>query len=176
MLIDAVQSIAKFVRITRAKVHDKIFLSQLTVSAYSMLVFDKAYNYYRQFTKWTEQMIYFVTRQKNNAVFEVLETIMKKELIEGQFGIYREEVIEISYKENKEEKNLKLCHIHYRDEKNRQYIFITNNFEITAEEVTFIYKKRWQIELYFQKMKRIFSYIISMVKIGMQSERKSDVH
>jgi uncharacterized protein YgfB (UPF0149 family) len=103
MLIDAVQSVAKFVRITAAKVHDKNFLTQLIVPAHSMLVFDRAYNYYRQFAKWTEQNIYFVTRQKKNAVCEILETIKDKILLKGGFGLYREEIIEVTYKENKEE-------------------------------------------------------------------------
>lgn len=156
MLIDAVQSVAKFVRITAAKVHDKNFLTQLIVPAHSMLVFDRAYNYYKQFAKWTEQNIYFVTRQKKNAVCEILETIKDKILLKGGFGLYREEIIEVTYKENKEEKKLKLRRIYYCDQKNRQFVFITNNFEITAEEVAFIYKKRWQIELLFKKMKQNF--------------------
>lgn len=159
MLIDAVQSVAKFVRITEAKVHDKGFLSQIQVPAHSMLVFDKAYNYYRQFAKWTEEKIYFVTRQKNNAICEILETIFDKDLAQqlaDQPEVYKEEIIEISYKENKEEKKLKLRRIYYRDQKNRNYVFITNNFDITAEEVALIYKKRWQIELLFKKMKQNF--------------------
>jgi IS4 transposase len=156
MLIDAVQSTAKFVRITEAKVHDKNFLSQIQVPAHSMIVFDRAYNYYKQFAKWTDQNIYFVTRQKNNAIAKVLETVMEKEFLIEEYGVYKEEVIEISYKENKEEKHLKLRRIYYRDEKGRQYVFITNNFDITAEEVAFIYKKRRQIELLFKKMKQNF--------------------
>ena len=45
MLIDASQSIAKFVKITEAKMHDKQFMKEIQVPAYSMLVFDKAYNF-----------------------------------------------------------------------------------------------------------------------------------
>lgn len=156
MLIDAVQSIAKFVRITEAKVHDKNFLKEIDVPAYSMLVFDKAYNYYLQFAKWTEEMIYFVTRQKKNAVCEILETVTNKALPQGESGVYKEEIIEFTYKGNKEEKKIKLRRIYYYDEKNRHFIFLTNNFSITAEEVAFIYKKRWQIELLFKKMKQNF--------------------
>lgn len=156
MLIDAVQSVAKFVRITAAKVHDKNFLTQITVPAHSMLVFDRAYNYYKQFAKWTDEKIYFVTRQKKNAVCEILETIKDKVLPKGESGVYKEEIIEVTYKENKEEKKLKLRRIYYCDQKNRQFVFITNNFDITAEEVAFIYKKRWQIELLFKKMKQNF--------------------
>lgn len=119
MLIDAVQSVAKFVRITAAKVHDKNFSTQIIVPAHSMLVFDRAYNYYKQFAKWTKEEIYFVTRQKKNAVSEILETIKDKTLLKGQFGVYKEEIIEVSYKENKEEKKLKLRRIYYCDKKNR---------------------------------------------------------
>ncbi|NWJ52542.1 MAG: transposase [Bacteroidetes bacterium] len=49
MLIDAVQSIGRFIKITEAKVHDKNFLRELELISYSIVVFDKAYNYYHQF-------------------------------------------------------------------------------------------------------------------------------
>ena len=49
MLIDAVQSVGRFVKITEAKSHDKNFLKNLEMISHSMLVFDKAYNYYHQF-------------------------------------------------------------------------------------------------------------------------------
>lgn len=156
MLIDAVQSVAKFVRITEAKQHDKNFLSQIKAPAYSMLVFDKAYNFYKQFAKWTKENIYFVTRQKKNAVCEILETIIDKEFTEGEPEVYKEEIIEFTYKENKEKKKLKLRRVYYCDEKKRHFVFITNNFDISALEVAFIYKKRWQIELLFKKMKQNF--------------------
>ena len=51
MLIDAVQSVGRFMRITEAKTHDKNFLKDIQVPKYSMLVFDKAYNYYQQFAQ-----------------------------------------------------------------------------------------------------------------------------
>jgi len=160
MLIDAVQSVAKFVRITEAKVHDKNFLTQITVPAFSMLVFDRAYNYYRQFARWTEENIYFVTRQKKNAICEIIETISESDLPKDTPGVYKEEIIEVVYKGStkggKEKKNLRLRRVFYLDEKNRHYVFITNNFIITAEEAAFIYKKRWQIELLFKKMKQNF--------------------
>lgn len=156
MLIDAVQSVAKFVRITAAKVHDKNFLTQITVPSHSMLVFDRAYNHYKQFAKWSEEKIYFVSRQKKNAVCEILEVIRDEILPKDKFGVYKEEIIEVTYKENKEQKRVKLRRVFYYDEKNRQFVFITNNLDITSEEVAFIYKKRWQIELLFKKMKQNF--------------------
>jgi hypothetical protein len=66
MLIDAVQSVGRFMRITEAKTHDKNFLKDIQVPKYSMLVFDKAYKYYQQFVKWIQDEVYYVTRQKSN--------------------------------------------------------------------------------------------------------------
>lgn len=53
MLIDAVQSVGRFIKITAAKVHDKNFLKEIEPISHSMVVFDRAYNYYHQFAIWT---------------------------------------------------------------------------------------------------------------------------
>jgi hypothetical protein len=156
MLIDASQSIAKFVKITEAKMHDKQFMKEIQVPAYSMLVFDKAYNFYRQFAYWTSKHIYFVTRQKTNALYTVIQTLIDTASIKGKAMIYREEIIEVIYTENKEKKKLILKRVCYRDEKNRHYVFVSNNLEIEASEIALIYKKRWGIELLFKKMKQNF--------------------
>jgi hypothetical protein len=156
MLIDASQSIAKFVKITEAKMHDKQFMKEIQVPAYSMLVFDKAYNFYRQFAYWTNKNIYFVTRQKTNAVYTVMQTLVDTASIKGKAMVYREEIIEVIYTENKEKKKLTLKRVCYRDEKNRHYVFVSNNLEMEASEIALIYKKRWGIELLFKKMKQNF--------------------
>jgi hypothetical protein len=46
--------------------------------------------------------------------------------------------------------------VYYRDEQGRKYKFITNNWDITAEEVALIYKYRWTIETTFKKLKQNF--------------------
>ena len=53
-------------------------------------------------------------------------------------------------------KRLRLRKVCYQDEKNRYYEFLTNNFDIVAEEVALLYKKRWSIEILFKKMKQNF--------------------
>ena len=75
-----------------------------------------------------------------------------------------DEIIELEYnpedengkKQTKVTKKIRLRKVCYQDEKNRYYEFLTNNFEITAEEVAFLYKKRWGIEIMFKKMKQNF--------------------
>lgn len=72
MLINALQDVGKFVKVTAAKVHDSKFLNDLALNPHSMVVFDKAYNQYKLFAKWTEKQIWFVIRMKDNALFEVV--------------------------------------------------------------------------------------------------------
>jgi len=164
MLIDAVQSVGRFIKITAAKVHDKNFLKSLELISHSMVVFDRAYNYYHQFALWTQKQVFFVTRLKKNAVYTVVQVSRTHYRKKGQAKVLRDEIIELEYnpedengqKQTKTKLNLRLRKVCYQDEKNRYYEFLTNNFEITAEEVAFLYKKRWGIELLFKKMKQNF--------------------
>lgn len=164
MLIDAVQSVGRFIKITEAKAHDKNFLKSLELISHSMIVFDKAYNYYHQFAIWTQKQVFFVTRLKTNAVYTVIEINRVHYRKKGKAKVLRDEIIEMEYhpedetgkRQMKVLKQLRLRKVCYQDEKNRYYEFLTNSFEITAEEVAFLYKKRWGIELLFKKMKQNF--------------------
>ena len=164
MLIDAVQSVGRFIKITEAKVHDKNFLKSLELISHSMIVFDKAYNYYHQFAVWSQKRVFFVTRLKTNAVYTVIEINRVHYRKKGKAKVLRDEIIEMEYhpevetgkRQMKVLKQLRLRKVCYQDEKNRYYEFLTNSFEITAEEVAFLYKKRWGIELLFKKMKQNF--------------------
>jgi IS4 transposase len=147
------------VKISEAKSHDKNFLKHLILPQGSMIAFDKAYNHYWQFAKWTEEGIFFVCRLKDNAKYEVQEEMFEQTLSEDQAGVMKEEHIHLKYKENKKdkkEKTLCLRKVTYRDDKGRIYQFITNNWDITALQVALIYKYRWTIELVFKKLKQNF--------------------
>lgn len=157
MLIDAVQSVGRFIKITEAKVHDKNFLKELDLISYSMVVFDRAYNYYHQFALWTTKSVFFVTRIKKNAVYRVIEVLQEHKKQQGRAMVLCEEIIEIVYspedengkKKTKDKRTLRLKKVCYQDEKDRYYEFISNSMESSAEEIAFLYKKRWGIELLF---------------------------
>ena len=158
MLIDALQDVGKFVKVTAANVHDSKFLNELTLNPFSMVVFDKAYNHYKLFSKWTEKQVWFVTRMKENALYEVMKVVSENTISEGS-GVLKEEQIQLSYKQNlkdKELQKLSLRRITYQDDKGRIYVFITNNTQLTSQDIADIYKQRWQIELLFKKMKQNF--------------------
>lgn len=172
MMIDAHSDTPEFVKISEAKKHDKNFLKYLDLAANSMIVFDRAYNHYLQFAQWTERKINFVCRLKKNAVYQVIEVLFEQQLEKDQQGVLKEEHIHMVYKENGQNKTLCLRKVTYRDDKKRIYEFITNNFEITKEEVCFLYKLRWNIELLFKKLKQNFQlhYFYSETENGIKTQ------
>ncbi|MDR2148672.1 MAG: IS4 family transposase [Tannerella sp.] len=159
MLTDIHADAARFVKISEAKSHDKNFLKHLVLPKGSMLVFDKAYNHYLQFAEWTAEGINFVCRLKDNAIPELQEVRFEKTLSEKEPGVMKEEHIHLQYalkQGGKKDQTLSLRKVSYRDEKGRIYRFITNNWEISNEEVALMYRYRWTIELVFKKMKQNF--------------------
>lgn len=156
-LMDAFSGITEFVRMTAAKVHDRKFLYHLKLPANSWIVFDKGYNLYKQFAKWGNQKVWFVTRMKDNAVYHVTKVITDKTKKKNAKGVLKEQYTTMSYKnERNEEHRFRLRRITYKADDGKIYIFITNNFTLAAAEIALIYKNRWMIELLFKQIKQNF--------------------
>ncbi len=156
-LMDAFSGISEFVRITAAREADRNFLYHLKLHARSWIVFDKGYNAYNQFAKWTKQQVWFVTRMKDNAVFHVTKVITDNTRKRKAKGVLKEQYVTIGYKDDEKEKHrLKLRRITFKADDGKIYIFITNNFVRPAEEIATIYKRRWMIELLFKQIKQNF--------------------
>jgi hypothetical protein len=172
MLIDAHSDTPTFVRISEGKCHDKHFIKYLSLPAHSMIVFDRAYNHYQQFAQFSQNNISFVCRKKKNAVYEVLRETYFKVLDVDQPGVLIEEQIRMTYTEQQQKKHLILRKVTYKDEKNKIYEFISNNFDISREEVAHIYKLRWNIELMFKKLKQNFQlhYFYSETENGIKTQ------
>jgi hypothetical protein len=103
ILTDVHAETLQFVNISEAKMHDKNFLQYLNLARGSMIVFDKAYNYYLQFAKWTESGANFVCRLKDNAKYEVQgEPLFVKTFEKDEFGVYKVKHIHIMYMETVE--------------------------------------------------------------------------
>lgn len=156
-MMDAFSGVTEFVRVTSAKIHDKTFLPKLKLAPESFIVFDKAYNHYLQYAKWTSQKVWFVTRMKENAVYHVTKVIVDRTKKQNAKGVLKEQFITIGYKDyNGLYQRLKLRRITFRTDDGKVYVFITNNFKISANQVATVYKNRWMIELLFKQIKQNF--------------------
>jgi len=156
-LMDAFSGITEFLRITAAKEHDKKFLHHIELKSNSWIVFDKGYIYFRQFVKWTNNKIWFVTRMKSNAVYHVNKVIQDNTKRKNAKGVLKEQYITIGYKnEDQKEQRLKLRRIVFKADDGKIYEFMTNNFTLPATQIARIYKYRWMIELLFKQIKQNF--------------------
>ncbi|WP_295654655.1 IS4 family transposase [uncultured Mucilaginibacter sp.] len=155
-MLNAYEQVPQLIHFTDAATHDHTFLSKLDLKPHQIAVFDRAYVDYKQYAKWTGEQVHFVTRLKDNAVYDGLEEAEIPDNIPA--GYLKDEKIQISYKgEDQKEQLLFLRRVvYYDDEKKRLFQFLTNIFDMTVEEIGQLYKLRWQIELLFKQLKQNF--------------------
>ena len=150
-MINALEDVPCLVRFSSAATHDHTFLKELGLEKGSFVVFDKAYNDYLQYLQWTKDDIYFVTRQKDNAIYKNIEEFNLSDTTSN--AILKDERICVQKKEN----TIELRRIAYWDsEKEKVYEFITNHFDLEPDKIADIYKHRWQIETMFKRLKQNF--------------------
>ncbi len=98
--------------------------------------------------------LFYVSRQKENADYKSIEEL---DLPDEAQDILKDERIEVIYKVDKEEIKQQMRRVAFfsKDYK-KTFVYITNNFDLTAMEVVSIYANRWQIETFFKKLKQNF--------------------
>ena len=154
-VINVDEMVPKIVWFTEATKHDHILLDKLKMDANTIYVFDKGYNDYKAFKRFCENKTGFVTRIKDNAVYQSIQKNDIEDHIHS--GVLQDEIIEVTVKENGTDSKLKLRKIIFYDRVlKREFEFLTNLFEMRADLVAAIYKLRWQIELLFKQLKQNF--------------------
>ncbi len=118
-------------------------------------VFDRGYFNKRQFLELTESSICFVTRNKSNIEYEMISSDKKKKS-DDRFTIRRDEIILMRIGRSK--KNpiyVTLRQVVSRDnETGKEIALLTNMFDADPLEIAAIYKKRWEVELFFKMIKQ----------------------
>jgi hypothetical protein len=76
VLLDHDDYLPSYVLITEARKSDVRVAQSLDLNAGSIVAMDRGYNDYALFGKWTEREVFFVTRLKENAAYEVVECAM----------------------------------------------------------------------------------------------------
>lgn len=140
-----------FATITDGIRHDVPVGREFNFPKGSMVVIDKGYTDYGWYKQLTEKGIYFVTRQRSNAKYRVVE----RRGTNGVQGVTSDQVIELTGLQFKDKALPRLRRIGYRDsDTGKHYVFLTNHFGLSAKTIADVYKDRWQIELFFKAIKQ----------------------
>lgn len=137
--------------VTDGKVADVKAARHIAFTPGTIVVDDRGYNDYRLFADWTEAGIYFVTRMKDNARFEII----KDHAVPQNRHIVKDQTIRLTGLEA----HSKCPHVLRRVEVIREdtgttLMFLTNHHGLGASTIAAIYKDRWQIELFFKALKQ----------------------
>ena len=146
-LLDHDGYLPAFVAISEAREHEVHRARSLSLPKGSIVVEDMGYTDYDRYAQLTAQKIFFVTRQKRNARYEVLE----RRKVNKKQGLLSDQTIRLEAQECP----IPLRRIAYRDAATgRRYVFLTNHFKLAAKTIADIYKERGQIEIFFRVIKQ----------------------
>jgi len=154
-IIKASENVPYLIRYSEAVRHDHMFLGEvLNLPAGSIITFDKGYVDYAKYEQFSTKSIWYVTRLKSNALYKARKEFDIPD--DADSGVLKDEEIVLYYGRNNKEEHRSRRIAYWDSENSKLFEFITNNFELTAEKIALIYKKRWQIELLFKQLKQNF--------------------
>lgn len=141
----------EFVTVTDGKDHDVTVGRTLQFPKGSIVAVDRGYNDYGWYNQLTEKGVFLVTRLKSNAKTRIVE---RRPVLAGK-GLTSDHIIEFTGVQTAKKCPVQLRRIGYRDpETGKRYVFLTNNFKLSAKTIADIYKARWQVELFFKWIKQ----------------------
>lgn len=139
------------VKLTTGAVHEVNEMSSLCQNPGEIYVMDRGYVDYKRLYAIELGKSFFVTRMKSNCDYEI-----EQELSSSQAGSVRYDgAIRLTSTKGRESYPGQIRMVCYHDDEyDRDYVFLTNNFELAAQEIADIYKSRWQVELFFKWIKQ----------------------
>lgn len=150
-LFDITTQIPAFIHITAATVNDVKAMDYIPYERDAYYIFDRGYVDFTRLYRITLLSAYFVVRAKSNLNFGRIYS----RKIDKSTGVKCDQIGRLSGFYVSKQYPEKIRRVKFYDaEFNRTFVFLTNNMELTAEQIALLYKNRWQVELFFKWIKQ----------------------
>ena len=150
VLYDLEAQVPAFYHITTASVNDSKAMQEIPYETDAYYIFDRGYNNFKELYRILRMESFFVVRAKSNLQYKCVR--WKRRLPKN---ILTDAEIELTVCKSRKDypENLRLVR-YYDEEQDREFMFLTNAMDLTAQQVADLYKNRWQIELFFKWLKQ----------------------
>ena len=169
-LLDLRGSIPTFIFITDGKYHDSNILDVIVPLPDAIYLMDKAYIDFTSLYNMHKAGAFFVTRAKVSLDYTVTEFNYN---IDEKTGLRSDKTIKLEgYKSKQLYPEFLRMVEYYDEEKDIMLVFLTNNFEVSANEIAHLYRNRWQIEVFFKWIKQN----LTIKKLWGHTENAVNIH
>lgn len=150
VLYDLEVQVPAFYHITTASVHDSKAMPEIPYETGAYYIFDRGYNNFKELFRIQRMESCFVVRAKTNLQYKCVK--WKRRMPKN---ILSDAEIELTVYNSRKDypDNLRLVR-YYDEEQDREFMFLTNAMDLTAQQIADLYKNRWQIELFFKWLKQ----------------------
>ena len=150
-LFDVNTQIPAFIHISTASSHDVNAMDFLIYEIGAYYIFDRGYIDYTRLYKIDQFEAFFVIRAKTNLKFRRIYS----RKYDKSSGVKSDQIGKLNGFYISKEYPKKLRKVRFYDEEtSRTFVFLTNNMELPAKQIAFLYKQRWQVELFFKWIKQ----------------------
>lgn len=138
-----------FLDLTVGSKHEVTAARDIPIPPESIVAMDMGYTDYSLYEAWTRRSIWFVTRLKENATYEVVES----RDVPLNAPILSDEVIRLTGVKAPSDLLLRRVVV-WVEEKGEELVLLTNHLSFGATTIASIYKERWEIEIFFKTLKQ----------------------
>jgi hypothetical protein len=150
-LLDLRGPIPSFIHVSNGKMGDAQALDLITPEAGAIYIMDRGYLDFRRLHTLHAASAFFVTRTKRNMNYHRVYS----HAADKPAGIIADQTIALDGFYARKDYPQHLRRVRFRDpETGKRLVFLTNNFVLPPATVAALYKKRWQVELFFKWIKQ----------------------
>ena len=150
-LFDVRASVPAMIIISAGALHDANILAVMDFEADAFYVMDRGHLDFTHLCRIDHAKAFFVTRAKKRFRFKRRYS----HPVDKSTGVQSDQTIVLAGYYPHQLYPQALRRIRYVDpEKGKTYIFLTNNFDLSAHTIAMVYRLRWRIELFFKWIKQ----------------------